>query len=166
MENLIFEQNLVELRPHLYNFALKLTKCHQGSEDLIQETFLKAWKYKGQYRTNTNFKAWVFTIMRNSFINNYRRNSTQRVFFDTDQYSYFRNLSSSGHEDQETLMSIQEIHKLIMEMKEGIRDAFLLFIQGYKYKEIAEKMDLPLGTVKSRIFFARKHLSKQIQRRA
>ncbi|QZT37689.1 sigma-70 family RNA polymerase sigma factor [Halosquirtibacter xylanolyticus] len=165
MEFTDFGKQLISLEPHLFNFALKLTRSHQKSQDLVQETFLKAWRYKDQFRRDTNFKAWVFTIMRNSYINNYRKNYTQKVIFDTREYSYLNNYRSSNSNMQESILRHKEIMGKIMTLKEGIRSAFLMYIEGYKYKEISHELNLPIGTVKSRIFFARKQLTWWLEKR-
>ncbi|QZE15673.1 RNA polymerase sigma factor [Halosquirtibacter laminarini] len=164
MENILFEKKLIQRKPYLYNFALKLTRSHQKTQDLIQETYFKAWKSRTLYKPQTKFKAWIFTIMRNSFINNYRKNGSHRVLFDTNQYNKLTNDKESNTNMQESILRINEINDKISELKSGVREAFLLYLEGFKYKEISTKLNLPLGTVKSRIFFARKHLSSRIKK--
>ena len=129
------------LQKHLGNFAMSLTLNKEDAEDLMQETNLKVLDNHDKYVDNTNFKGWVFTIMRNIFINNYRRAARSKTLIDTTDDLY-----------------VKEISSVINSFSEEYRVPFSMFVAGYKYEEIADKMNIPLGTVKSRIFFARKRL--------
>ena len=154
-----FQNNLMELQANLLNFAYMLTSNRDDAYDLLQDTTLKALDNEDKYADNTNFKGWVFTIMRNIFINNYRRANRAATMIDTTDNMYLLNLAQeSGLETPEGSYSTGEITKAINELPEEYADPFRMHVQGYKYNEIADKMDLPLGTVKSRIFFARKKL--------
>ncbi|MDE7458371.1 MAG: RNA polymerase sigma factor, partial [Muribaculaceae bacterium] len=139
-----------------------LTSNRDDAYDLLQDTTLKALDNEDKYADNTNFKGWVFTIMRNIFINNYRRAGRAATVVDTTENLYHLNLSQdSGLETPEGSFGAGEITDAINEFSEEYRIPFSMHVAGYKYNEIAEQMNLPLGTVKSRIFFARKKLQER-----
>ena len=152
----------MSLQDNLLNFAYMLTSNRENAYDLLQDTTLKALDNETKYVNNTNFKGWVFTIMRNIFINNYRRASRSQTVVDQTEDLYHLNLSQdSGLETPEGSYGASEITSAINMFPDEYRVPFTMHVQGYKYNEIAEKMNLPLGTVKSRIFFARKKLQAQ-----
>lgn len=154
-----FQENLMNLQSNLLNFAYMLTSNRDDAYDLLQDTTLKALDNEEKFAENSNFKGWVFTIMRNIFINNYRRSARAATVVDTTDNLYHLNLSQdSGLEAPECSLSAGEITQAINSFSDEYRIPFSMHVQGYKYNEIAEKMNLPLGTVKSRIFFARKKL--------
>ena len=154
-----FETKLMSLQSNLLNFAYMLTSNRDNAYDLLQDTTLKALDNESKYVDNTNFKGWVFTIMRNIFINNYRRNVRSATVVDQTEDLYHLNLSQdSGFATPEGSYGAAEITAAINEFSDEYRIPFSMHVAGYKYGEIAEKMNLPLGTVKSRIFFARKKL--------
>ena len=157
-----FQANLMNLQSNLLNFAYMLTSNRDDAYDLLQDTTLKALDNQDKYAENTNFKAWVMTIMRNIFINNYRRTARAATVVDTTDNLYHLNLSQdSGFESPEESYGASEITMAINEFSDEYRIPFSMHVAGYKYNEIAEKMNLPLGTVKSRIFFARKKLQER-----
>jgi len=157
-----FQTKLMNLQSNLLNFAFMLTSNRDDAYDLLQDTTLKALDNQEKYTENTNFKGWVFTIMRNIFINNYRRTARAATVVDTTDNLYHLNLSQdSGLDTPEGSYATQEIVGAINELSEDYRVPFSMHVAGYKYNEIAEKMDLPLGTVKSRIYFARKRLQER-----
>ncbi len=159
-----FNFKLISLQDNLKSFALSLTSNYNEAQDLVQETFLKAIKYKDQFAEKTNLKAWTYTIMKNTFINNYRRSVKQNTTFDSTQDLYFLNSSQeSGLESPESRYGSNEIIKAISNLEDDYRRPFEMHIEGYKYKEIAEELELPIGTVKSRIFFTRKKLMEVLQ---
>lgn len=152
----------MSLQANLLNFAYMLTSNRDDAYDLLQDTTLKALDNEDKYAENTNFKGWVFTIMRNIFINNYRRAGRAATVVDTTENLYHLNLcQDSGLETPEGSYGVNEITAAIDEFSDEYRIPFSMHVQGYKYNEIAEKMNLPLGTVKSRIFFARKKLQER-----
>ena len=154
-----FQTKLLGLQKNLLNFAYILTANRDDAYDLLQDTTLKALDNQDKYVDNVNFKGWVFTIMRNIFINNYRRSSRAATIVDTTDNLYHLNLSQdSRFESPEESYGAAEITAAINEFPEEYRVPFSMHVAGYKYNEIAEHMNLPLGTVKSRIFFARKKL--------
>lgn len=159
MTSSTFQSNLMNLQSNLLNFAFMLTSNRDDAYDLLQDTTLKALDNEEKYAEGTNFKGWVFTIMRNIFINNYRRQVRSATVVDTTEDLYHLNLSQeSGLSTPEGSFAAKEISEAIKNFTDEYRVPFSMYIAGYKYNEIADKMGLPLGTVKSRIFFARKRL--------
>lgn len=162
MSNKTFEAKLLAVQDNLLNFAYLLTSNHDDAYDLLQDTTLKVLDNEDKYVDNVNFKGWVFTIMRNLFINNYRRSVRQATMIDTTDNLVYLNISQeSGLETPEGSCAEKEITAAIDALPDEFRIPFSMMVAGYKYNEIAEKMGLPLGTIKSRIFFARKRLQEQ-----
>ncbi len=154
-----FESKLLALQSNLLNFAYMLTSNRDDAYDLLQDTTLKALDNEDKYVDNTNFKGWVFTIMRNIFINNYRKVVRSATIIDQTEDLYHLNLpQDSGFETPEGSIAATEITAAINSFSDEYRIPFSMHVAGYKYNEIAEKMGLPLGTIKSRIFFARQKL--------
>jgi len=157
-----FQNRLMGLQDNMLNFAYMLTSNRDDAYDLLQDTTLKVLANSDKYTDNTNFKGWVFTIMRNIFINNYRRVARSATVIDQTENYYHLNISQdSGFETPEGSFSANEIAEAIEAFPEKYRVPFSMHVAGYKYNEIAEKMNLPLGTVKSRIFFARQELQQR-----
>ncbi len=157
-----FQSNLIKLQSNMLNFAYMLTSDRDDAYDLLQDTTLKVLDNADKYTDNTNFKGWVFTIMRNIFINNYRRSARAATVVDTTENLYHLNLSQdSGLDTPEGAFHADEITSAIDAFSDEYRIPFSMHVAGYKYNEIAEHMNLPLGTVKSRIFFARKKLQER-----
>lgn len=154
-----FQDRLVGEQRNMLNFAYRLTSDHNAASDLVQETTLKALDNEEKYADNVNFKGWLFTIMRNIFINNYRRNVRQSTMVDTtDNLYHLNSCAEAVNESPEGAYTISEISELISRLPDTFREPFSLHVAGYKYEEIAEKLQLPLGTVKSRIFTTRRQL--------
>jgi len=159
--NELLLSNAGSLRP----FAVSLTHDQEIAKDLYQETLYRALVNKDKYSRGTNIKAWLFTIMRNIFINDYRRRAKQRIIFDNSTND---SLINSGkpivkNRGEETL-NLKEIDHAIYRLPQIFKIPFLLYFEGYRYHEIAWSLKEPLGTVKSRIHFARKTLRAQITR--
>lgn len=140
-------------------FAISLTRDHEEAQDLCQETLYKAFAYREKYEQGTNIKAWLYTIMRNIFINDYRRNGRKRIVLDTVKYTQAQYATSA-----EINVRLREINSAIHKLPAIFKTACLLYLQGYKYHEIALALNEPLGTIKSRIHFAKKVLQKQLDR--
>jgi len=159
--NELLLSNAGSLRP----FAVSLTHDHEIAKDLFQETLYKALANQDRYSTGTNIRAWLFTIMRNIFINDYRRKAKQRIIFDN---SINETLINSGkvivNNGGENSLQLKEIHKAIYQLPQIFKIPFLLYFEGYRYHEISESLNEPLGTIKSRIHFARKLLKEQLRR--
>ncbi len=157
-----FNTALVELEPNLERFAYSLTANREDANDLLQETYLKALTYKDKFEDNTNLKAWTFTIMKNTFINNYRKAVKQNTTFDSSENQFLLN-SSYEKNGPESMYSHSEISKKIDQLEDEFRIPFQMHTSGYKYKEIAENLNLKIGTVKSRIFFSRQKLMSALR---
>jgi len=140
-------------------FAITLTKDHESAKDLCQETLCKAFTYRDKYEPGTNIRAWLFTIMRNIFINDYRRNGRKKEVLNTVKQSISPYALSA-----EMSARLKEINTAIYHLPAIFKKACLLYLHGYKYHEIALALNEPLGTIKSRIHFAKKLLQKQIDR--
>jgi RNA polymerase sigma-70 factor (ECF subfamily) len=159
-----FQTRLLNLQSNLLNFAYLLTSNRDDAYDLLQDTTLKALDNEDKYVENVNFKGWVFTIMRNIFINNYRRVVRSATVIDQTEDLYHLNLpQESGLETPEGSVAVDEISAVINSFSDDYRVPFSMHVAGYKYNESAEEMNLPLGTVKSRIFFARQRLQKALK---
>ncbi|BDX37043.1 RNA polymerase sigma factor [Tenuifilaceae bacterium CYCD] len=152
-----FNTALVELEPNLERFAYSLTADREDARDLLQETYLKALTYKDKFEDNTNIKAWTFTIMKNTFINNYRKSVKQNTTFDSSDNQFMINSKSENY-GPDSMYSHSEISKKIDSLEDDFKLPFQMHTSGYKYKEIADKLNLKIGTVKSRIFFSRQKL--------
>lgn len=159
----IFQSRLLALQNNLLSFAYTLTCNRDDAYDLLQDTTIKALDSQEKYVDNTNFKGWVFTIMRNLFINNYRASVRASVVVDRSDDLYTLNLSQeSGLETPEGSMTEGEIIKALNSLAAEYREPFSMFLQGYRYSEIARHFGIPLGTIKSRIFVARKRLQSML----
>lgn len=159
-----FKRRLLGLQGNLLSFAYQLTTNREQAEDLLQDTTLKALDNEEKYVDNVNFKGWIFTIMRNIFINNYRQTVRKATVIDQTEDLYHLNISQdSGIDTPDGTIAVQEISKAINSFSDDYRVPFSMHVAGYKYQEIAEKMNLPLGTIKSRIFFARQRLQSMLK---
>lgn len=164
MSVLEFSNRFTELEALLLSFAVRLTKDQDDAQDLLQETAYKAFKYRKMYQPHTNLRAWLLTIMRNTFINEYRRKKRQQTQNDKTDNNFFINSGDlSVHNQGEGNIVLSEIESIVEALEDWMKIPFMMHYQGYKYEEIAENLDIPIGTVKSRIFFARKRLKKSIQ---
>ena len=159
--NELLLSNADPLRP----FAVSLTHDQEIAKDLFQETLYKALANQDKYSRGTNIRAWLFIIMRNIFINDYRRKSKQKTIFDNSSNETLLNsgkiIISNGGEDS---LQAKEIHRAIYQLPQIFKIPFLLYFEGYRYQEISESLNEPLGTIKSRIHFARKLLKEQLSR--
>jgi RNA polymerase sigma-70 factor (ECF subfamily) len=159
----VFNKNVSDAKIVLKPFAIKLTRNVTEAEDLVQETILKAISNYSKFQEGTNLKAWLYTIMKNIFINEYRKKSRSNIISDTTPNSFYLNVSSNITNQAERTFVMEDINKALLKISVELRVPFLMHYKGYKYQEIAEKLNLPLGTVKSRIFFARKELSQILE---
>lgn len=141
-------------------FAITLTRDFEMAQDLCQETLYKAFAHRDKYQPGTNIKAWLYTIMRNIFINDYRRAERKKLVVDAVRYA----AQQQSYEGADKNIRLKEIYTALHQLPGIFKDASLLYLQGFKYNEIAEALGEPLGTIKSRIHFARKMLKKQIDR--
>ena len=158
-----FQNKLIAIQGNLLNFAYTLTANRDDAYDLLQDTTLKALDNQDKYTEETNFKGWVFTIMRNIFINNYRKAVRSATVIDQSEDLYHLNQSQdSGFATPEGAYAEREIRAAVNAFSDEYRIPLSMHLAGYKYSEIAEHMQLPLGTIKSRIFFARQRLQKTL----
>ena len=165
MSFLEFNQLLVNNAEFLKPFAITLTRDNDAAQDLYQETLYRALANKDKYNVGTNIKAWLYTIMRNIFINNYRRKAKQNTIFDNSPNDFLLDYNQAVTVNEaESNLKLKDINTAIHGLPEIFRNPFLLYFDGYKYHEIADMLKEPLGTIKSRIHFARKLLKAQIQR--
>jgi RNA polymerase sigma factor (sigma-70 family) len=163
MATIDFSNRVLEMQKSLKPFALKLTRDMEDAEDLLQETMFRAFSNEDKFENGTNLKAWLFTIMKNIFINNYRKKVKRNTLIDTTDNLYFINSGSvETVNDGEQSFVMKDIQTAILNIPNEFRVPFMMHFRGYKYHEIAEKLNLPLGTVKSRIFFARKALKEKL----
>lgn len=153
--------NSGSLRP----FAVSLTHDQEAAKDLYQETVYRALANRDKYSAGTNIKAWLLTIMRNIFINEYRRKVKQRTIFDNSGNEFAGNSTNAIVKNGgESALQLKEINQVIYQLPHIFKTPFLLYFEGYRYHEIAYSLNEPLGTVKSRIHFARKLLKDQLTR--
>ncbi len=158
MSTLEFNNILTSMESYLLAFAMKFTRNIDDAKDLTQETMLKAIRYKDYYKPKTNFKAWIFTIMKNIFINQYRRKSRSKTIFDDSTDLYLLNNTTENRDTPYHRITDEELTSKLETLSDEYKKPFEMHFEGFKYKEIAEELDIPLGTVKSRIFIARKKM--------
>lgn len=159
-----FNHQLLQLQNPLKYFALSLTSDNEAANDLLQETMYRALKYKDKFVEKTNLKAWLYTIMKNTFINNYRKQKRVKTFVDQTEENYYINIpGNSGFDSPESSYAATELKSQIEGLHDDYRIAFEKHLEGYKYKEIAEELDIPIGTVKSRIHMARQKLMEELK---
>lgn len=164
MKTFSFSQNLLSLQPELLRFAFKLTANAEDAQDLFQETALKVLDNKEKYTEETNFKGWIYTIMRNLFINNYRKAVRDNTFVDRTDDQHYLNSSHELYADcVEKAYDLKELNKIVNALPDEYRIPFAMFVSGFKYREISEKLNIPLGTVKSRIYFTRQKLQGELK---
>ncbi|MBK6901457.1 MAG: RNA polymerase sigma factor [Saprospirales bacterium] len=164
MSNLEFNTQFKNLSSMLQAFAYNLTKNTEDAKDLFQETAYRAMTNRDKFHPGTNLKAWLFTIMKNIFINNYRKKVKANTIMDSTENLFYINsgattISNAGDSN----IMVKELTQMVDGLEESIRIPFMMHYQGFKYQEIADHFDLPLGTVKSRIFFARKELKELVK---
>ncbi|MCX6274599.1 MAG: RNA polymerase sigma factor [Bacteroidetes bacterium] len=159
MEQTNFNQIVTEHSTPLKRFAVKLTQDTEEAQDLVQDTMLKAMTNAEKFQEGTNLKGWLFTIMKNIFINKYRRAMKSKIFNDdTDNQFYINSASISTGNVGEGSLVMKDITQAVGQLSDNLRTPFMLSYTGYKYEEIAEQLQIPLGTVKVRIHNARKEL--------
>ena len=158
--NEILLNNSAPLKP----FAVSLTHDQDAAKDLFQETLYRALANKNKYSTGTNVKAWLFTIMKNIFINDYRRKAKYKTIVYNTLIDPLHNHGNTTTNGGEGSLQVKEFTRAIHHLPQIFRTPFLLYFEGYRYYEIAESLNEPLGTIKSRIHFARKLLKEHISR--
>ena len=157
-----FRIQLINLTECLTRLAFRLTSDKDDAKDLVQETFYKSLKYCDKYVDEANFKAWTSTIMKNTFINNYRKGVLQTIYRDQSNDLFFFNRPIAGYDNPDSAYSVLEMTQHIELLKDKFRIPFKMHLNGYKYKEIADALTVNIGTVKSRIFMARRQLKEKL----
>ena len=163
MNTTTLKQDLVAMLPELKKFALKLTANIDDADDLSQDTILRALENMDKYIDGTNFKAWVYTIMCNIFINNYRRTTREQTFIDYTDNLYSININQvDPNYITENDYDKKEINKTVNKLPQKYKVPFIMHVSGFKYREISDKLSLPLGTIKSRIFTTKHYLQVEL----
>jgi RNA polymerase sigma factor (sigma-70 family) len=163
MTSMEFNSQLIGLESTLLKFAYSLSLKRADAKDLVQETYLRVLINQHKYVDSHKFKSWAMTIMRNTFIDNYRRNSRNTCYsIQTNELLFFNKAEPVATDRPDSIYSAKEISEKIDELNDKLKTTFKMYINGYKYSEIAEHLDLNLGTVKNRIFLSRKQLMTQL----
>lgn len=163
MTSIEFSYSLNQLSGVMKPFALKLTRDLDDANDLLQDTMVKAYTNQDKFAEGTNLKAWLYTIMKNTFITNYQKMVRRATFVDTTENLHFINSSSSLVENSAYGdFAIDDIYSAIDKLDEIFSTPFLLYYRGFKYHEIADRLSIPIGTVKNRIHIARKYLKEDL----
>lgn len=158
MSSLTFNHQISDFRPALFQSALKYTNNHDDANDLVQDTFIKAIKYESKYKEGTNLYGWLFTIMKNTFINNYWSVTRRTSIIQKNVDPSFYPVGSTSKNNCEGKFVMDDVNKALNSLDAIYKDPFLRYFEGYKYAEIAVELDIPIGTVKTRIHIARKIL--------
>lgn len=163
MSAIEFQTTAINLQSFLLGLAMKWLKDYNEAEELVQHTITKAFANKHRFKDGSNFKAWISTILYNDFINSYRKKKRRRAIVSQEQdwFPMLSNLPDRSSNADDNLL-LKELEKVVAELEEVLRTPFMMYFQGYRYQEISEELDIPLGTVKSRIYFARKKLKQKI----
>jgi len=155
--------SLTKMSKSLRPFAFKLTKDTEDANDLLQETMLKAFTNREKFSEGTNLKAWLYTIMKNTFITNYQRLLRRNTFIDSTDTSYFINSNNNVTNNLAySEFAMHDILQAIDKLEEVYKTPFMMHYRGFKYNEIAERLKIPIGTVKNRIHIARKELKESL----
>jgi RNA polymerase sigma factor (sigma-70 family) len=163
MTTLEFNSAIYKTSKSLKPFAVRLTKDHEDANDLLQDTLMKAFLNRDKYATGTNLKAWLYTIMKNTFITNYQRMIRKNTFIDTtDNLHYINTFESSIDNQAYSTFAMDDINKAIDSLEDTYKSPFMMHFRGFKYHEIAQKLHIPIGTVKNRIHIARKELKDKL----
>ncbi len=165
MTTAIFNAEVNKIKSLLMGFSMKLTRNKENAKDLMQETLMRSFANRNRFKEGTNFKAWVTTIMYNSYINHYRRAKTKNAVIKPIEDLSFLPGNTSKEMNGEKIILLKELRGMVNDLDDKYSVPFQMHTEGYQYNEIAEKMDLPMGTIKSRIFYARKKLSATVAER-
>ncbi|PHN08619.1 RNA polymerase sigma factor [Flavilitoribacter nigricans] len=167
MTALEFDRELTNAKSILFSFALKLTKDYQNAQDLFQDAATRGYRYCEKFETGTNFRAWMATIIRNTFINRCRYNQKRRNLSEPiEAFTFAIENKNIVPNEGESNLRIQEIYRSLDNLSEIYRTPFLMHLNGYEYKDIAQHMGVPIGTIKSRLSTARSMLKTAIQQKS
>ena len=164
MEKVDFTKGILAIQPDLHRFAYKLTADRESANDLVQDCLLQALDNQEKFTYSKNLKGWMYTLMRNIFVNNYRRTVREMNLID-DSYSINQQylIEDEDADRFEFTYDMKQLYRVIHSIPEEMKVPFQMFVAGFKYREIAEKLGLPMGTVKSRLFFIRKRLKEELK---
>ena len=169
-----FTHDAMKHAPQLFSTAMRMTRNRSDAEDLVQETFIKAWRSFATYQQGTNLRAWLFRIMTNTYINKYnaqQRKPTETELDDVEELFLYKRLgavdqsqlSQSAEDQMLSLFTDDEVKKALEELPDQFRIPVLMSdVEGFSYKEIAEILEIPLGTVMSRLHRGRKSMQKML----
>lgn len=164
MDKIEFNTKVVQEVNSLNNYALYFTRDEENAHDLVQDTMLKAFSYYNKFKTGTNLQAWLYTILKNTFINYYRRKvKTNAIILKSDTISSSDLYKSSLRNDAEGKFVMDDIEHALSKLSEEYYSPFSMYYEGYKYHEIADYFQIPIGTVKTRIHVARQQLKKKLK---
>lgn len=164
MNELTFNSQICGHRASLMLSAMKFTGNNNDADDLVQDTLIKAIRYENMYKEGTNLRGWLFTIMKNTFINNYRGLLKRKAVILTNEDLLAYPLPSYASRNQgEAKFMMEDINKALHNLQPAYSIPFLRYFEGYKYHEIADELSIPVGTVKTRIYIARKLLKADLK---
>lgn len=164
MTALEFSCNVGKVSKALRPFAMRLTKDAEDANDLLQETLMKAYVNREKFAEGTNLKAWLYTIMKNTFITNYQRVVRRNTFIDsTANLHYLNSASATTTSLAYSTFAMDDINQALDSLDDAYRMPFVMYFRGFKYHEIAQKLQIPIGTVKNRIHIARKDLKDRLK---
>lgn len=162
-----YNQELAGHRDLLFRFALKLTRNYQDAQDLFQDATVRGFRYRERFEMGTNFRAWMSTIIRNTFLTKMRVKQRLTVVTEPiDNFAFALENRNAVGNDGETKLRMESLLGHLDQLSDLYRVPFLMHYKGYEYKEIAEHLDIPIGTVKSRLNTARSTMKKTLAKRA
>lgn len=164
MKKVEFAEGILAIQPDLHRFAYKLTADRDSANDLVQDCMLQALDNREKFTYTKNLKGWMYTLMRNIFVNNYRRSIRETNLID-DSYSINQQMQIEDEDSDrfEFAYDMKQLYRVVHSIPDDMKIPFQMFVAGFKYREIAEKLGLPMGTVKSRLFFIRKRLKEELK---
>lgn len=157
-----FTTQLLSLESNLSSYAYKLTGNSESAKDLVQDTFYKALSNENKFDCNTSLRAWVFTILKNTFINDYRRRAKRGTIMSQDVHEYVVN-NKPADLSPESDINYKELNSIVNSIEPEFRVPFQMYDKGYKYQEIADELGINIGTIKSRIHFSKKMMKEKIE---
>ena len=160
-----FKAHVNKIENLLFGFAMRLTRNRENAKDLMQETLMRCFDNRHRFKNGTNFKSWATTVMYNSFVNHYRKSKTRnKVEKPIEDFNYMvQNQSNEGN--IYSMITLKELKGIVNKLTDDYKIPFTMFVDGYHYDEISNKLNVPMGTIKSRIFYARKKLQKMLSKR-
>lgn len=163
MNKIEFNTLVIRQADSLKTYARNFTRDQDDANDLVQDTLLKAVTYFKNFKEGTNLKGWLYTIMKNTFINNYRRVVKTNSFITKEEEITNANLVVSATKNRgENKFVMEDINYALSNLSEDYYIPFTMYFEGYKYHEISDHLNIPIGTVKTRIHVARKVMKKTL----